>query len=231
MLLLPTGSAAVEYEVVFDATWSAVTHPDDFPTGSAHFSPLVGATHDATITLWEAGGLATPGIEAMAELGATGPLIGEIEEPIAVGAAASTVLGGGVGRSPGTASARFEIDFPHPRVTLVTMIAPSPDWFVGVSGLELAQDGTWIDELSVDLHPYDAGTDDGATFLAPNADSDPQRPIQRITGFPFAGAPPLGRFTFRLLPEPRGIVPLLAVLPGLRILRRRLRSSPDRPPR
>ena len=25
----------------------------------------------------------------------------------------------------------------HPRVTLVTMIAPSPDWFVGVSGLSL----------------------------------------------------------------------------------------------
>jgi serine/threonine protein kinase len=36
-------------------------------------------------------------------------------------------------------------------VTLVSMVAPSPDWFVGVGGLPLLQDGQWVDELVVPL--------------------------------------------------------------------------------
>ena len=79
------GSIAT-YEVRFDATWSATTHPGAYP-GGAHFSPLVGGTHDGSGHFWMAGGLATPGIEAMAETGATGQLSSEINAAIAVGSA------------------------------------------------------------------------------------------------------------------------------------------------
>jgi hypothetical protein len=89
------------------------------------------------------------------------------------------------------------------------MIAPSPDWFVGVHDLPLiGADGEWVDSLSIELLPYDSGTDDGVNFTSPNADSDPQVPILRIAETPpFAvkagveGAPrPLATFLIERQP-------------------------------
>ena len=37
------------------------------------------------------------------------------------------------------------------RLTWVSMLAPSPDWFVGVSGLPLRDEDGWIPSLTVDL--------------------------------------------------------------------------------
>jgi hypothetical protein len=81
------------------------------------------------------------------------------------------------------------------------MIAPSPDWFVGVSALNMLRDNEWADEIVVELHPYDAGTDSGTTYDARDADTVPPAPISRIDGPPLrvgGTVPPLGTFTFRL---------------------------------
>ncbi len=153
------------------------------------------------------GGLATVGIERMAELGSTTNLRGEVQTAINAGSAFSVISGGGTG-SPGTARASFTIAKSHPLVTLVTMIAPSPDWFVGVDGLELRRHGRWLDMVAVDLDPYDAGTDSGPNFTSANNDTNPQDPISVITGFPFTNTPPLGTFTFQRVPEPSGFVVL-----------------------
>ena len=56
---------------------------------------------------------------------------------ISAGTADSLIQGGGIARSPGVATAAFEIGRDHPLVSLVSMVAPSPDWFVGVSALSL----------------------------------------------------------------------------------------------
>ena len=48
-------------------------------------------------------------------------------------------------------SVEFQIGRDHPLVTLVAMIAPSPDWFVGVHDLGLIESGDWVDEMTVDL--------------------------------------------------------------------------------
>ena len=72
----PPPLLAVEYEVSFQATWSGTTHPGAFPAG-ANFSPLIGATHNDQASFWEVGGLATEGIERMAESGTTSILTPE----------------------------------------------------------------------------------------------------------------------------------------------------------
>jgi hypothetical protein len=59
--------------------------------------------------------------------------------------------------------------------------------------------GRWVDELVVELHPYDAGTDSGASYTARNRPSNPRQPITQIQGPPFAvggAVAPLGTFTF-----------------------------------
>ena len=60
-----------------------------------------------------------------------------------------------------------------PNVSIVSMLAPSPDWFVGASDLPLCVDGKWRDEVAVDLVVFDAGTDSGATFTSPDQDTQP----------------------------------------------------------
>jgi len=45
----------------------------------------------------------------------------------------------------------FDVSSTHPLVTLVSMLGPSPDWFVGVSGLEMRDGNTWRDTITVDL--------------------------------------------------------------------------------
>lgn len=192
-------AATARYSVTFQATWSATTHPTDFPP-NPHFSGLIGATHDAGTSFWRAAGTATDGIRNMAELGSKSPLDAEVRAAIAAGRAGVVLSGGGIGTSPGTVSLEFEITRTFPLVTLVSMIAPSPDWFVGVSALSLLQGGDWVDEVRVDLFPYDAGTDTGATYLSPDQPVSPRQPIARIQGAPFTRdgtVAALGTFVFR----------------------------------
>ncbi len=191
----PVASTTATYRVVFESTWSASTHPTNFP-GGAHLSPLIGAVHSDGVTFWEADGTATAGIESMAETGGTGTLTAEIQAQIP-GNGLAVINGSGI-RSPGSTTIQaitLREDFPL--VTLVTMIAPSPDWFVGVSGLSLRDaDGNWIGELEVVLYPYDAGTDSGPNYTSANDDTQPRESIHRLRGeHPFSDEP-IGTFTF-----------------------------------
>jgi hypothetical protein len=170
--------------VVFDATWTQQTHPVDAPP-NPHFSPLIGGTHTADAVFWREGAIATEGIRQMAEGGRTSPLDAEIRAAIAAGTAQYFFTGPGFS-SPKAVSLEFDIRSDYPLVTLVTMVAPSPDWFVGVSGLALFDNGAWIEDRVVSLIPWDAGTDSGASFLSLDRETIPRQPISRI------GTPPLG---------------------------------------
>jgi hypothetical protein len=188
-----------QYRVTFDTPWSAATHPVDYPSDS-HFSRLVGGTHNAGVAFWRDGSLASQGIKDMAERGRTSPLDQEVAAAVTAGTAGRVLLGPAIDQTPGSAALVFEISSRHPLVTLVTMVAPSPDWFVGVSGLNLFENGQWIGERRIDLVPWDAGTDSGATFRSADVVTVPPAPISRILVPPFGGvSPPLGTFTFARL--------------------------------
>lgn len=177
----------VTYQVTFQGTWTTAATPGGLP-GGAHFSPLIGTAHSDRVTFWEVGGMASPGVEDVAELGQTSAFRSEINASDHVGAIIQTGLGGG-----GTpeVSVEFETTKAHPLVTLLSMIAPSPDWFVGVSGLSLVDArGRWLSRLEVDLFPYDAGTENGNGFSLSNPATVPQGTIASIRGMaPFTDEP------------------------------------------
>ncbi len=192
----PAPSAA--YRVTFTSTWSRSTHPTDWPS-DAHYSGLIGGTHNSSVTFWEAGRLATAGIQAMAEQGRKSPLDQEVQAAIAAGTAEHLLSGDALSDSPGVVTLDFDIGVNFPLVTLVTMIAPSPDWFVGVSGLSLLRDGQWVDTMTVSVLPFDAGTDSGSTYESENAKTLPPEPIALLQGPPVASGgtvAPFGTFTF-----------------------------------
>ena len=81
LVIQPGGARAADptadYTVSFEAIWSFENHPTNFPP-NPHFSPLIGATHDGSVVFWTPAGIASDGIESMAETGQTGLLTSEI---------------------------------------------------------------------------------------------------------------------------------------------------------
>ena len=178
--------ASATYGVTFRATWDAASHGSSppFPSG-AHFSRVVGATHVEEISFWSSGGIATGGIESMAETGAVTAFCNEVQAEVDGGRAGGCIRGQEASfRSPGTVTLAFDVDEGLPFLTLVSMIAPSPDWFVGVDGIALRQGGCWTPRIETDLVGYDAGTDSGTTFTARDADVTPHQPIGPIDDLP-----------------------------------------------
>jgi hypothetical protein len=189
-----------QYELTFDAMWSSGTHPTDFPS-NPHFSGLIGAVHGPEAIIWSEGQLASAGMKNMAETGGKTPLDSEIEAMISQGTVCELISGDGVNPSPGQASVTFTATEECPLATVVTMIAPSPDWFVGVAGQDLRnEDGTWADVVVVDLYPWDAGTDSGTSYASGNAPTSPPENIFLMPGEPPIGengtVMPFGTFTF-----------------------------------
>jgi len=145
------------------------------------------------------GGIATQGIRVMAETGNPNPLRGEVLALIDDGHAGEVVSGGAIPQSPGTSSALLTVDESFPLVSVTSMVAPSPDWFVGVDGLSLCDQGQWLEEVTVEMVAYDAGTDSGSNFTSSNSATNPQAPIDNDTPFLVDGElVSLGAMTFTL---------------------------------
>ena len=190
------GGGSARYRLTFEGTWTRTATPGGLP-GNAHFSPLVGAVHNDQVSFWRSGGRAGRELERVAELGIQDQLAALMGRSPHVHVVLERSLPRG-----GTASAtiEFEAARDYPLVTLVTMIAPSPDWFVGVSGLSLLDSqGEWLTSREVDLFPYDAGTEDGTEFSLDNPPTVPRGTITSIRGMGKFTDAPMAKLTFELL--------------------------------
>ena len=103
-----------------------------------------------------------------------------------------------------------EVTADYPMVSLVAMIFPSPDWFVGIRRANLCDGGMWRDSWNITtLLPWDAGTEDGGMFNINNSATVPVQNITLITkdtpDTPFMGAnsiATLGRLMFKRVNKP-----------------------------
>ena len=179
------------YSVTFTSNWTQTAHPHSSGNlpGNAHWSKLVGATHNDQVIFVEMGGLATAGVEDIAELGSNTIFFTEVNSAIALNYANSVIDGDDLPTAEGQIIINDIItteDFPL--LTLLSMIAPSPDWMIAINSVSLMDtDGDWIDEIILNLYPYDAGTDSGVDYTSTNMNTDPQDPISGKQGMtPFS---------------------------------------------
>jgi len=177
------------YEVEIVPTWSNATHPGAFP-GNAHFSWFGGGVHSDAASFWSVGTPASPGVKQMAETGVTTILVEtEVRAAVTAGTALSEINQTYWFCPPETSSGscgpltfEIEVSDAFPLVTLASMLGPSPDWFVGVSGLSLRDGEGWASELTIDLRPYDAGTrSNNHTFNLFGPLNSPPEPVSLIT--------------------------------------------------
>jgi len=169
-------SETATYTITFEGLWTVDDITDIVMPGGAHFTEVIGATHNSDTTIWASGGMASDGVEDVAELGVVIALVSEIGQntnaDVVVRAGSSFI-------SPTqTVTGTFTATSSHPLVSVLSMVAPSPDWFVGVSNLNLYDNG-WRNRV-VELFPYDAGTEQGSGWSLSNAATIPQGAIESI---------------------------------------------------
>lgn len=193
-------SSTARYELVVQSDWTQAVHAPGY-IYSAHFSPIIGMIHGPNASMWEPGTIASAAIERMAEMGNPDQLRAIAEAFVVEGVARQRINGPGLMAIHTVTYPSLTFTSNFPLFTMVTMVAPSPDWFMGTHGLSLRdENGVWIPELVVQLEVYDAGTDSAIEFMSENDDTQPQEPIRNIQNeHPFYGVPHLGTFTFRLL--------------------------------
>ncbi|XP_067628642.1 spondin-1 [Eurosta solidaginis] len=173
-----------KYSFVFEGIWSNETHPKDYPFAIwlTHFSDVIGASHEANFSFWGDHHIATDGFRFLAEFGSPTALETELR---ARGPRLRTLIKAAGLWYPNVntnTSSKFRVDRTHPKVSLVSMFGPSPDWVVGISGVDLCtEDCSWKESLDFDLYPWDAGTDSGISYMSPNTETQPRERMYRIT--------------------------------------------------
>jgi len=173
---MPTTTA--EYTVIVKSTWTKATHPYEYPSG-AHFSGMIGASHNAKYSIFAVGRRPTPGLERLSEEGKHSPLDTEIRTAIDQGNALMLFESGGLKNWKDSMVTTFRVDPAHHLVDVVFMVAPSPDWFTGATNVSLVENGGWATRHTLTLPAYDSGGDDGKTYKAPDRDANPKKPTTR----------------------------------------------------
>ena len=171
-------TAPAEYTDIIKSTWTKRSHPFEYPSG-AHFSGMIGASHNANYSIFALGRKPTPGLERLSEEGKHSPLNDEIRSAIDQGKALEEFESGGLKNFKDSMVAEVRVDPAHPLVSVVTMLQPSPDWFTGVSSVNLAENGAWVSRKTLSVPAYDAGGDDGRTYTAKDRDANPKKPTTR----------------------------------------------------
>ncbi len=188
------------YKIEFVSNWNSTAHPINYPTGSAHWSPLIGTTHKDVASFIGTGMIATDGVEEVAESGATTIISQEINNLISAGTAYEIINGSGLSSGPGTITVNdVNVDADFPNISLLTMIAPSPDWIAMISNLKLTDaSDNWLTSIEIDVYATDAGTDSGTTYTSANVNTNPRVNISSLQNMPPFSDQIIGTFTFTL---------------------------------
>lgn len=159
------------YRIIFDALWSSDNGHTIIPEG-AHFSPFVAWTHKKDASMFEVGERASSGIEILAETGDTSSFIKELERQKQIGNVGEYVVGDMLD-TPGTLEKNLSVSQKYKFVSVISMLAPSPDWFVAVRDIELFAENEWEQEhKNLPTVVYDSGTDGGESFDAEDIDTE-----------------------------------------------------------
>jgi hypothetical protein len=201
--------ATAMYKVTFVPTFTSKTHPHHYLASGkpiTHFSPMIGVTYKKGYMLYKTGKKPTPGLELLSERGKHDGLMKEFDMAKKQGKVYSvfTSQGGNNGPVPKAVEMQFTASKMFPRAAVVAMIAPSPDWFVGVSNVKLYKNGSWVPSVTVKGYAYDSGGDKGKDYTSKDQDTMPKQKTKKAWSkhFIYKGSPnPIGTFVFTRVPS------------------------------
>ena len=192
------GQSVANYDISVTTIWTVMDH-SSIP-GGAHWSDLIGATHNMAGEFVNLGEPSTSGIINVAEQGYNVPILAEINAAIMANTADQLLqVGFPDGPEVTTGFVGRDISANYPYVTLVSMVAPSPDWFIASNSVNLRSgnpsvNNGWKATFTMDVFAYDAGSDLGANYGDPDQIGGTGI-VSMINGFPIFGNR-MGEITF-----------------------------------
>lgn len=190
---LPPGCKKATYRLRVRNMWEEPRF-ENVPE-EAMFSPLTALSHSRRYSPFTLFGYASPGVESIAELGDNSVFLEELKSMDAAPFIKDVATGEGPIPGGEEEILMLEVDCLHSVVSLISMVAPSPDWIVAVGNLDLMRDEEFVERVGGDLMVYDAGTDSGRSLLAEDVDTTPRENIAPLMGEPFNGRA-VGSFEF-----------------------------------
>jgi|Transcript_33892 hypothetical protein len=171
--------------------WVTV-YNDSLPT-NPHYSSMVAWTwSDGSLLV---NGVSSAGAQALAETGSADTFVSELNSysftpsSTSLMAAQKLTVMAGTGQTDGTGGTqntkrmfqnfRMMVSTTFPKVGMMTMIAPSPDWYAYAD--DVLYDGTSWHTKSITLVAWDAGTDSGPTYTSVNNATSPKVAPSKLT--------------------------------------------------
>lgn len=188
--------SSANYTITVTTTWNAANHGsllDNSLPNDPHWSPLALVTHKNPNAFLQLGAISSEGVQNIAEFGGTASFQNEVNAAINIAAAHQYLQSSFTPRGAiSSASINITVTEAFPLVTFLSMVAPSPDWFIAVNSESLRSGNTaenrgWKDTYSLDLFAYDAGTDDGLDYQSANSANNPKVGIFMINSAPING--------------------------------------------
>jgi len=142
------------FKITFKTDWgrsNLIGYPKNEPPHTGNFFLI---QHDNNYNLFTVGDFASSGITESSMFGTNGSLIKEAKN---YSYQTSDVL-----MTPGEKTFYIEYDPNNPYFSLATMIAPSADWFTGISKVDMRRINK---KIKIPLYAYNAGTDYGDQFI------------------------------------------------------------------
>ncbi|MEO5911319.1 MAG: spondin domain-containing protein [Pelobium sp.] len=174
-VIIPYSEAS--YKVIVTMNW---TSPAFSVPAGAHVTGLIGLIHTKDTSLWMPGAPASAGLEDVAEIGDNTKMTVELDAILLKNKALSKFT---ISPPPvtGTVETNLVFNTNHPFISFASMIAPSPDWFMGLHNFSLFNDKVWTNDITVNLVVYDAGTEEGNVFAYNNPETLPRQNIGLLT--------------------------------------------------
>ncbi|XP_014229240.2 spondin-1-like [Trichogramma pretiosum] len=172
-----------KYKLAFEGLWSRYTHPKYFPRREwlAVFPTVIGISHSQDYAFWRPYQKATEGLKSFVETGHTHELETELKSHSAKINTLIKFRGTNYQNKSRTSYSLLRVNQKQHVLSVVAKIDPSPDWFVGVSALELCRsDCSWIESKSLNLYAYDAGVQNGLWYEDIGEETEPQGNIENI---------------------------------------------------
>jgi len=191
------------YRLSLNTHWTQEKFPKQYPQWrpTPQWSKTVGYVHSVSSPLFSLGEPVSPGVKQFAETGLTDVLERETVNKTFLDAVLAPPIPVGEGETNTT----IFVDTSHTKISVMTKLVPSPDWFIGLDSLELCSQGSFVESVTTEAFPLDGGTDNGFTFTSPNWATEPQGEVFTITSdYP---AHPAGSFNYPHLAR----LPVLAV--------------------
>jgi len=169
----------VVYKLELETFWDEKIFTKQYPQWrpSAQWSKTIGYSHPSSVGMFSLGSTVDEGVRQFVEKGQTDI----IDQQALNKTFLDVIMSPPITKGVGTSSTNIFLDGNNTKVSLITKIVPSPDWFIGLDSLDLCQDGNFIETVKKEVFPLDGGTDNGFTFTSPNWETIPRAEVFTIT--------------------------------------------------